>query len=365
MPTLWGREWTRGELEARVGDMRQVAGVRLVELDDGRERGARAAEFHTGTGFRFLVLIDRGLDISQADYCGRSLAWQSMTGDAHPAYFEPEGLGWLRTFYGGLLATCGLNWMGAPCHDPEAGPKRLGPRDLGLHGRISHLPASNVYADAGWEGDRYRLWVRGKMREAIVFGEDLLLTREISAYLGENRLFVRDRVENVGSERSEHMLLYHVNIGFPAVDEGAELLAPSRSIRPRDAEAAEGVERATRLDPPIRGYHEKAYFHDLAAGPDGRTATAIANRALGHGAYLRWPLAALPHYSQWKMMGQRNYVVGMEPGNALPLGRVTERAEGRLQYLEPGEAREYELEIGALTSREEIEAFEREIGGWA
>src|SRR5947207_1207213 len=81
MPTLWGRDWTREELEARVGDMRQVAGVRLVELGDGRERGARAAQFHTGTGFRFLVLIDRGLDISQADYCGRALAWQSMTGD--------------------------------------------------------------------------------------------------------------------------------------------------------------------------------------------------------------------------------------------------------------------------------------------
>ena len=170
MPKLWGRDWTRAELEERVGDMRQVGGVRLLQLDDGNERGARAAEFRTGTGFNFLVLIDRGLDISRAEYCGRALGWQSMTGDAHPAFFEPEGLGWLRTFYGGLLATCGLNWMGAPCHDEEAGPKRLGPRDLGLHGRISHIPAANVQADAAWEGNDYRLWVRGKMRESLVFG---------------------------------------------------------------------------------------------------------------------------------------------------------------------------------------------------
>jgi len=364
MPRLWGRDWTRQELEQRVGDMRQIAGVRLLQLDDGPERGARAAEFRTGTGFNFLVLVDRGLDISRAEYCGRAIAWQSMTGDAHPAFFEPEGLGWLRTFYGGLMMTCGLTWMGAPCHDPEAGPKRLGPRDLGLHGRISHIPASNVAADADWEGDQYCLSVRGQMRESIVFGEDITLTREISTALGENRLRVRDRVENTGFERCEHMILYHVNIGFPALDAGSELLAPILRSAPRDAEAEEGAAEATRFQAPTAGFHEQCYFHDLAASPEGMTQTAIVNRALGHGVYLRFSREALPHYSEWKMMGQRNYVVGMEPGNGLPLGRVAEREGGRLQYLEAGQKRDYELEIGVLTSGEEIEAFEREIREW-
>src|SRR5439155_12100220 len=152
----------------------QIAGVRLIELADGKERGSRAAEIKTGSGLSFTVLIDRGLDVSTAEFNGKALAWRSMTGDAHPAFFEPEGLGWLRTFFGGLLVTCGLNWMGAPCHDEEAGPKRLGPRDLGLHGRISHTPAAAVYADAAWEGNEYRIWIRGRMRESLVFGEDLL-----------------------------------------------------------------------------------------------------------------------------------------------------------------------------------------------
>ena len=33
--TLWGREWTREELLARVGHLEQIAGIRLVEGGDG------------------------------------------------------------------------------------------------------------------------------------------------------------------------------------------------------------------------------------------------------------------------------------------------------------------------------------------
>jgi hypothetical protein len=39
--TLWGREWTREELLARVGRLEQIAGIRLVEGGDGTERGVR------------------------------------------------------------------------------------------------------------------------------------------------------------------------------------------------------------------------------------------------------------------------------------------------------------------------------------
>jgi uncharacterized protein DUF4432 len=364
MARLWGREWTRDELEQRVGDLLQIAGVRLVELGDGKERGVRAAEVRTGTGFQFTVLIDRGLDISQAEWCGRAMNWRSMTEDAHPAYLEPEGLSWVRTFYGGLVVTCGLNWAGAPCHDEQAFPPRLGARDLGLHGRISHTPAKNVYADAAWEGDEYRIWVRGKCQEAMVFAENLILHREIGATLGSSSLTIKDRVENAGYDRLDHMILYHINIGFPAVDQDSQLVSPSLRITPRDEAAEAGKERARQFEAPTPDYQEKAYFHELGAGPDGRTGTAIVNRALGFGVYVRFNRNELPHYTEWKMMGQRNYVVGMEPANCLPLGRVAEREAGRLQSLGPREVREYTLEVGVLTSNEEIDAFAAEVGGW-
>lgn len=365
MPRLWGRSWSREELERRTGDLSQVAGVRLVELADGNERGLRAAEVRTGSGLSFTVLLDRGMDISQAEWCGKPLAWRSMTGDVHPAFYEPEGLGWVRTFYGGLMVTCGLHWAGAPCHDPEAFPSRLGPRDLGLHGRISHVPARSVHASAEWVDGEYVLRVTGICQEAMVFGENLILHREIRAHLGENRIWVRDEVENAGFDTLDHMLLYHLNIGFPAVDEGAELLAPSRSILPRDVDAEIDSDRATQLDPPQHGYREKAYFHELGAAPDGQTGTAVVNPRLGFGVYVRFDRSELPHYTEWKMMGERNYVLGMEPANCLPLGRVAERKAGRLQQLGPRERRAYHLELGVLTSAEEIDAFRAEVRAWA
>ncbi len=366
MARLWGRDWSRGELERRVGDIQQIGGVRLVELADGKERGVRAAQFRTGTGFAFTVLLDRALDISSAEYCGRSLNWRSMTEDVHPAYFEPDGLNWVRTFYGGLVVTCGLTWAGAPCSEPVGiGTNRLGPRDLGLHGRISHTPAKNVWADGEWEGDDYRMWVRGRCQESMVFAENLILHREISTRIGANSFELVDTVENAGFDRTEHQLLYHVNIGFPAVDGDSELLSPSSEIIPRDADAAAGLDQARRLDDPVHAYDEKAYFHTLSGAGDGATGTAIVNRKLGFGVFLKFNLNELPYYTQWKMMGERSYVVGMEPANCLPVGRAAEREAGRLQFLEGRETRRYRLEIGALTSHAEIDEFERSVAAWS
>ena len=179
MVQLYGREWTRKELASYTGSATQVGGVRMVELADGMARGVRVAEFDTGTGFTFDVLLDRALDIGVASYQGIPLAWNSNSGVTHPAYYDKDGLEWLRGFGGGLVCTCGMTYVGAPCVDEG--------QALGLHGRVSNLPASNVWVDGGWRGDEYELWARGKVRETILFGEDLSLTRRVSANVGREQ----------------------------------------------------------------------------------------------------------------------------------------------------------------------------------
>ena len=75
MPDLYGASLTRRDLSARSGGTGQFAGVRLMTLGDGLERGIRMLEFRSGTGLRFTVLIDRAFDIADCDHNGRAVGW--------------------------------------------------------------------------------------------------------------------------------------------------------------------------------------------------------------------------------------------------------------------------------------------------
>ena len=353
MAKLFGRKYTREQLLRRVGDVSQLGGTRFVELQDGNQRGVRAVDFATGTGFQFTVLLDRGMDIGAASYCGKALAWNSMPGPVHPAFHEPEGLGFLRTFEGGLLCTCGLTYAGAPCTDQGEA--------LGLHGRASHIPARQVGLDAAWVDDDYVFWAKGSIREARVFGPNLVLTRTVHATLGESRLFVDDVIANEGFEPAPLMLLYHINAGFPAVDKDSELICASKRAEPATDYAASIAERWNRFDAPAHGLEEACYRHTLAADREGKVVVALVNRALddGFGYYIEYRKSQLPHFTEWKMMGEGMYVVGTEPCTMPLYPRSELRKQGKLEFIQPGEERRIELEIGVIHSAKQIRDIER------
>src|SRR5512136_2265841 len=157
MPEIWGRQYTRKQLMEHLGDLRQVADVRPFEFADGSERGARGVAFRNAAGLAFRVLLERGMSLYDLQFRGTPVPFLSPAGAVHPAYFEPAGIGWLRSWPGGFLTPCGLTQVGSPCRDGE--------EELGLHGRVASLPARNVSCGAAWQEDLYRLWVEGSMRE--------------------------------------------------------------------------------------------------------------------------------------------------------------------------------------------------------
>lgn len=341
MVDIHGSSYTRRELLNYTGDLRQVGGIVRSELLEGPGRGSSIASIRTGSGFDLVCLLDRGMDLSHASYRGIPLAWASPSGDAHPHRYNDRGLGWLRTFSGGLLTTCGLRQTGSPCTDEG--------EELGLHGRYTSLSAERVSHFEGWEGEKYILRLSGEMREAVIFGENLLLRREYEAVLGEPVLRLRDVVTNEGSRPSPHMILYHCNLGFPLLGTAAELAAPSRGIRPRDP-GYEDPEGACRFIPPTPGYRERVYYHDMEPDAGGWVMVEMRNPELldGLSFRIRYRKDHLPYFTQWKMMGERDYVCGLEPGNALVEGRSREREAGRLVTLEPGESRIYEIEFSVV-----------------
>ncbi len=353
MAILYGKQWSRAEIQQNIPDMSQVAPIRRSTLREGRAEGVDVVDIATGSGFQFTVLPGRALDISHASYRGIPLCWRTFVGEVAAPYYEPQGSGWQRTAFGGLMSTGGLFTMGSPSVDQGEA--------LGHHGRVSNIPASNVWADSAWEGERYRLWVRGKVAEAAAIGTNLVMTREISTELGASHLTIRDHIENRAFARVEHMMLYHFNIGFPLLSSNARLLVNSEHVEPRDADSIAGLEHWDRFEPPLAGRPHQLFYHKLRPDSEGKAHVLLAGMtdyAEGPMAvYLSYTHETLPWFTNWKCMTAGDYVTGIEPSNAWVEGRATERAAGRLRFLEAWESVDYEVEFGVLAGLHAINEF--------
>lgn len=360
VPRLYGEPISRSALARRTGRLEQVAGVRLVTLGDGVGRGIRVLEFRTGSGYEFDVLVERAMDVGHCAYKGSPLAWQSAVGELAPWYAEPLGLGWFRAWGGGMLVTCGLDHtLLGGVDDASHFHQDVRPtEEYGLHGRVGLLPARLVGYGERWEGDECILWAEGIVRQAAVFAETLELRRRIEARVGESRFTVRDEVVNVGFDPTTHMHLYHINVGWPVVDEAAHYLIPAP---PGVPVAPYPPTDYRRLSEPSAGFREQCYEHAVVSEPGGTVPVAVVNRARGIGVYEVHAHHQLPFHTMWRMLGEGTYAVAMEPTTNRDAGRFDARERGELQMLEPGEARRYDLEVGVLDGPEDIDAFDARV----
>jgi Domain of unknown function (DUF4432) len=361
MPALFGRQLGRTELLRRVGRLDQVAGVRLVTLGDGAGRGVRLLEFRTGTGFAFDVVVDRTFDIGRCELGGTPLAWIANPGTVGPWFYENDAWGWFRAWGGGMVVTCGLDHTLGPGEDSAEAyrqPHIRTTQSFGLHGRVGGLPARLVGYGERWEGDECVLWAEGEVLQSSIFGEHLALRRRVEARVGESRFTIHDVVENVGHHPTSHMFLYHCNVGFPVVDEGARLLVPASRTTTDYGVPIEGY---ATLSGPIEGFTEACFEHELVAESAGTVPVALVNDTLGVGVYQTFRIDQLAHHTVWRMMGEDTYALAMEPSTNRDAGRWDARERGELRELAAGETRVYDLEIGALADGSEIAEFERRV----
>jgi hypothetical protein len=336
----------RRAIERAAGDLAAAGGIRAVVLDDGSERGIRVLEFRTGGGLRFDVLVDRAMDIGLAEFDDISVGWRSATGFRHPALHEhadEAGLSWLRSM-SGLVVTAGLDHalFGGTVGSEQY---RYPPRQTvqhGLHGRIANIPARLTGYGERWEGNRCLLWAEGEIRQAAIFAEHLVLRRRIEADLGGTEIRLADTVVNAGFDRTPHMFLYHVNVGWPLLDEGARFDAPIAGTSWRTESVAEQGVSHLVFPGPQPGFTEQVYEHVLTPDADGRTRARLVNDRLGRGFELDYDPAAFPAFFEWLNLREGAYAVGLEPSTHHVAGDAAARADGSMIWLEHGDQRRYD-----------------------
>jgi len=345
----------------KISNHAQVGSIETSVLDNGLGKGTRIAWVNTGTGLRYKVVIDRGLDIVDAFYNQHSLAWLSNAGVTAPRPDANTGLEWLYSFGGGLLTTCGLTHVGGPESD-EFG-------DRGLHGRISNLPArieSIVQPDLA--AGKLAMSITAVITQSRVFGPSLELRRTISSTIGEPAVRIHDVVTNIGNTPAPHMILYHCNYGWPLVDEGTEILCKgnwaSRGLAMDNAvfNSSRNYKKCSKPTDSHRGGGEGCAFIDVTADSKGMCTAGLYNRKLSLALVLRYSKKQLPWLSNWQHWGPGEYVTALEPGTNPPIGQGKAREQKKLIHIAPGKSRTYDLEMTVLTDKTQISRFLKAAG---
>ncbi len=324
MAKVFGQDLTKREILKRVGDISSIAGARELEYTSGPARGMRAIEVKNGAGLSFTVLPDRNMDISYASYKGVPLSFISKTGEKSPVFYDEKD--WLRNFTAGLITSCGLSYCGAPCEDDG--------KVLGLHGRISNSACYDVCVSSDWVGDDYVITLKGTSRESVVFGENITNTRIISVKLGENKISVENIIENNAFVKTPFMLLYHINLGYPLVDEESSISTNCEYVRPLNDTCGANENERLIVEAPQHGFAEQVFLYKA---PENAWAQITSDK-LGFGLKINYDGNTMPYLVEWKMMGEGEYVIGLEPANCTCEGRAVNRANGTLKYLEAGES---------------------------
>jgi hypothetical protein len=311
--------------------------------------------------FSFAVLPTRGMGIWKAWLGDWELGWKSpVRGPVHPKFVpvaEPSGLGWLDGF-DELLVRCGLESNGSPEFE-EAGRLKYP-----LHGRIANRPAHRV--ELRIDSRTREVALMGVVEETRFLFTNLRLTSTISTTIGSSIIRVRDEVENLASREAQMQLLYHINLGAPLLEEGAQALVPVRMVAPRTPRAAEGIDAWNEYGAPQSGFAEQVYFFDLHADADENTAVLLKNAGGSRGFSIRFNKRQLPWFILWRNSGalEDGYVTGLEPSTNFPNPRTFEGKHGRVVNIPPGGKATFELQLeihGDARSVQEMESRIRRL----
>lgn len=292
--------------DTRISHSSQLCDV-VSYKRDGKERG-RYLDVHNGS-LSFTVCLDKCMDISYFRHRGQNISFVSPNGICSEGSFD-------QTFCGGMLYTCGLESLG----------NRQG---LPMHGSV-HNTAATVKSIVCNERE---ICIEGIIRDARLFGGNVLLERKIYCEYMSDSVVITDVLTNDGFTDVQYALLYHMNLGYPFLEEGVTVYIPSSRSRGRDEFAKSRLSDCNLITNPV-DLQEQVFFHDVKHGH-----VEVINDKQSKAVVFDYGKDNLPCLVQWKSMVAGNYALGIEPSTCF----LDE--EFAYQTLKVGEAKAFSVTI--------------------
>ena len=292
----------------KCGNTRQVRAAYELAFTSGRESGKSCVLVQNGA-LEVLFNKSNALDITWVKYKGVNISFLSKDG-LNPGICEFVG-----NFEGGFLYTCGMDNI-SNCVEGKP-----------MHGSMHYMPAENVAIS--YEGDA--IVVSGIVREAALFGKSLTMHRRFT--VTERSITISDTVENEGFLPTEYVLLYHVNYGYPFLDECLKMELDVEKSEPRTEIAAKRYDERFSITYPLDENDEDVYYHIMRTGN-----VKLTNTDLGISVNMLYDAKDFPVTLEWKSMTSGDYALGIEPA-------LTRFDDFKMRTLLPSEKKDHKIEI--------------------
>ena len=271
-------------MDGKISNLQQIASLRRYTLTQGREKGLDVIDCDNGK-LRFLLNASKACDIMQLYHKGQNTSFLSKNA------FTARETDFLTRFEGGMLYTCGLDSVG-------------GREGFPLHGSLHNIPAEVITARCDENG----IFVETIIRDSALFGKNLVLKRKVFSAIGADSVTVEDTLCNDGFKAEEYCLLYHINVGYPMLDDGAKLVANVKKTDGRTAWATQNAATMYEMSDCVPNQEETCYYLEL---PDNEI--TLVNKKVGKTFTVSYTGKTLPHFLEWKSMASGDYALGLEP----------------------------------------------------
>lgn len=271
-------------MNGKISNFLQVASARRYTITEGQAKGLDVIDCDNGK-IRFLVNASKACDIMQLYHEGQNISFISKNG------FTNRETDFLSRFEGGMVYTCGLDNLGRR-------------ENYQMHGTFHNIPAEIVCVQCNEKG----IEIQAIIRDTSLFGKNLVMERRIFSPIGADWVELTDTLINEGYKDENYCLLYHVNIGYPMLDDGARIIADVKSIDGRMDCAEEHQEQPFEICDCIPNVNENCYYLDLE-----KPEISVINKKIGKKVKLSYSKDTLPYFLEWKSMAGGDYALGLEP----------------------------------------------------